>query len=133
MSNDNSRSRAQEAIAGRGKAEAASAQATANIATFGDWLFYGTAPNIFLSVTVGPASAGITLEYILVVLQTPGGQILCDAAINTTTGGQGFNVNIATDCSLYSIQQYGTQVQGWAYAAYGGGYQYSAIQNYTVS
>ena len=138
MSND-PRSRVQEVIKGRDQAPTAetAAAATANYVNFQDWLFFGTAPNIFLQVGITPAASNIAIQYALVVLQSPQGQVLSDAALNTSNANAGWTVNLATDSSLYNIQQYGTQIQGWAYAqVLVGGQpqsQYSAIQNYTVN
>lgn len=132
MAND-PRSQAQQIIDGRSKADTSLA-ATANIVNFQDWLFFGTEPDIFVNVGVVPTSGSIAITYALVVFQTPSGTILGNAAITTGNAQAGWTLNLALSMDNYSIQQFGSQIQAWAFAqASDGQSQYSTVQSYTVS
>lgn len=126
-----SRTQLQEVLQSRGKASTADVTAVAN---FSDWLFYGSGPNVFVSVTITPTSSNYSITYALILLQTPDETIICDGAISTGNAGNGFTLNIATGNDMYDVKQFGTSVQAQAFAqVYGVGEVWSPIQNYTVS
>ena len=132
MAND-PRSQVQQVIDGRSKADT-SAAATANIVNFQDWLFYGTEPDIFVNVGIVPTSGSIAVTYAVVVFQTPAGYMLGNATIGTSNSQGGWTLNLALSIDNYSIQQYGSQVQAWAFAQDSTGQgQYSSVQSYTVN
>lgn len=132
MAND-PRSQVQQVIDRRSKADI-SAAATANIVNFQDWIFFGTAPDIFVNVGIVPTSGSIAVTYALVVFQTPAGYILGNATIGTSNAQAGWTMNLALAMDNYSIQQYGSQIQAWAFAQTASGEeQYSTVQNFTVN
>ncbi|MBV8544781.1 MAG: hypothetical protein JO093_16100 [Acidobacteria bacterium] len=127
------RSQVQQVIDGRSKAET-SAAATANIVNFQDWLFFGTEPDIFVNVGIVPTSSSIAVTYGLVVFQTPDKLILGNATIGTSNAQGGWAMNLALAMDNYSIQQFGDQIQAWAFAQIANGQsQYSSVQNFTVT
>lgn len=130
MAND-PRAQLQQVIDGRNQKSTATA-ATANIVNFQDWLFYGTAPDIFVNVGVVPIG-NVQITYAVVVFQTPGGFMLGNATVGTDNAGN-WAMNLALSIDNYSIQQYGNQVEAWAFAQISTGQgQYSSVQSYTVS
>ena len=132
MAND-PRSQVQQIIEGRSKAET-SAAATAGIVNFQDWLFFGTEPDIFVNVGIVPTSGSVAVTYALVVFQTPGGYILGNATIGTSNAQAGWTLNLALAMDNYSIQQYGNQVEAWAFAQIATGQgQCSSVQSFTVN
>lgn len=132
MAND-PRSQVQQVIDGRSKAET-SAAATSNIVNFQDWLFFGTAPDIFVNVGIVPTSGSIAVTYAVLVFQTPSGFMLGNATIGTSNAQAGWTLNLALSMDNYSIQQYGSQIQAWAFAQVASGQgQYSSVQNFTVT
>ena len=120
-----------------GHESAARTAAVSDIVNFQDWLFFGTEPNVFVQVGITPASQSISIEYAVVVLQTPQGLVFSNASVNTSNAQAGWTLNLATDTALYNISQLGDQVQAWAFAqAYIGGQlqsQYSDTLTYTVN
>lgn len=117
----------------KSKSQPAAAAAVAPVANFSDWLWYGQGNSIFASVTITPASSSLSISYALILLQTPGSVILCDAALSTSNAGNGWTVNIATGSDTYDLQQYGNTVQAYAFAqVYGVGDVWSPVQSYTV-
>jgi hypothetical protein len=132
MAND-PRSQVQQVIDGRSKADT-SAAATSNIINFQDWLFFGTEPDIFVNVGIGPASGSSIITYAVLVFQAPSGYMIGNATIGTDTAQAGWTMNLALSIDNYSIQQFGNQVQAWAFAQIANGQgQYSTVQNYTVN
>ena len=126
----NSSDRVKQIASNRTSAKVAAA---ANPVNFQDWLFFGTEPNVFVNVGIVPASSSVVIEYALVVLQTPGGVIVSDAAISYSNPAAGVASNLATDNGTYDIGTYGNQLEAWAYVQTNQGDQYSSVQNYTVS
>ena len=132
MAND-PRSQVQQVIDCRSKAET-SAAATSDIVSFQDWIFFGTEPDIFVNVGIVPTSGSSAITYAVVVFQTPAGYMLGNATIGTSNAQAGWTLNLALSIDNYSIQQFGNQVQAWAFAQLDGGQgQYSSVQSYTVS
>ena len=126
------RSQVQQIIDGRSKADT-SAAATA-IVNFQDWLFFGTEPDLFVNVGIVPTSGSIAVTYAVLVFQTPSGFMLGNATIGTSNAQGGWSLNLALSIDNYSIQQYGNQVQAWAFAQIANGQgQYSTVPSYTVS
>lgn len=126
-----SRAQLQSALKSRGQASAAALTA---VATFSDWQFYGSGPNVFISVTITPTSNDYSISYALVLLQTPDEVIICDGAMATGNAGNGWSLNIAAGNDMYDVSQFGTSVQALAFAqVYGVGEVWSDVQNYTVS
>jgi hypothetical protein len=132
MAND-PRSQVQQVIDGRSKADT-SAAATSSIVNFQDWLFFGTEPDIFVNVGIVPASGSSAITYAVVVFQTPSGFMLGNATIGTSNAQAGWTLNLSLSIDNYSIQQYGSQIQAWAFAQIANGEgQYSTVQNFTVA
>jgi hypothetical protein len=126
----NSSARVKQIAANRTSAKTA---AVTNPVSFQDWLFFGTAPNVFVNVGIVPTSSSVVIQYALVVLQTPGGDIVSDAAINYSNPAAGVASNLATNNGTYDIGTWGNQLEAWAYVLTDQGDQYSSTQNYTVS
>ena len=126
----NSSARVKQIAANRTSAKTA---AVTNPVSFQDWLFFGTAPNVFVNVGIVPASSSVVIQYALVVLQTPGGDIVSDAAINYSNPAAGVASNLATNNGTYDIGTWGNQLEAWAYVQTDQGDQYSSTQTYTVS
>ena len=127
---ENSNARVKEIAANRTSAKSA---ALTNPVTFQDWLFFGTEPNVFVNVGIVPTSSSVVIQYALVVLQTPGGDIVSDAAINYSNPAAGVASNLATDNGTYDIDTWGDQLEAWAYVQTDQGDQYSSVQNDTVN
>ena len=127
-----SRMQLQDVLQSRGKVSPVAL--TTAVATFSDWLFSGSEPSVFVSVSIAPTSSNYAITYALVLLQTPDEIIICDAAISTGNAGNGWTLNIATGNDMYDVGQFGTSVQAQAFAqVYGVGEVWSDVQNYTVS
>jgi hypothetical protein len=126
----NSSARVKQIAANRTSAKTA---ALTNPVSFQDWLFFGTAPNVFVNVGIVPTSSSVVIQYALVVLQTPGGDIVSDAAINYSNPAAGVASNLATNNGTYDIGTWGNQLEAWAYVQTDQGDQYSSVQSYTVS
>lgn len=136
---ENPQARLQDIIANRPKdgASPKGLAAATNIVNFQDWLFFGTAPNVFAQVGIVPTSQDISVSYAVIVIETPNGNVFSNASVGTSNAMGGWALNLATDTSLYDIGSMGNQVQVWAFAqAYVSGQiqsQYSETQNYTVN
>jgi hypothetical protein len=141
--NQNAQARLQQIIAnhpkGGGAAKASTsttASAAPPIVNFQDWLFFGTGPSVFINVGIVPTAPNISISYAVVVLQTPGGDIITDASVGADTTQGGWPINLAADCRIYDIGTYGNQLEAWAFAQanVNGQYvdQYSPVMTYTV-
>ena len=131
----NSRDQLQQALASRGPGGAAAkaTAATAPVASFSDWMFYGQGGSVFVSVTISPTQNNYSISYALVLLQTPSGIIVCDGAVAPNVAQGGFTLNLATGSDTYNLGQYGSSIQAYAFAqVYGVGEVWSPVQNYTV-
>lgn len=126
-------SEVQQVIANRPAADAAAAA----LVNFQGWTFFGVEPAVWVQVSVSPVSQDVSIQSVMLVVQTPdGNNLICVSTLAANDVKAGWSVDVAAATRIYSISKYGAEIQAWAYVtALAGGAlqpQYSAVQNFTV-